>query len=102
MNRDQYSEGHYVILQYQLSEVFCKRRFSLKFALFTGKHLRWSLFLIRLQAFSPAPLLKDPPTQVFSLEYCGFLKSHILKNICERLILILYSHLKATNLLTDK
>ena len=31
MNRDQYSEGHYVILQYQLSEVFCKRRFSLKF-----------------------------------------------------------------------
>ena len=79
-----------------------KEGFHQNLTLFTGKHLRWSLFLIRLQAFSPAPLLKDPPTQVFSLEYCGFLKSHILKNICERLILILYSHLKATYLLTDK
>ena len=28
------------------------------FAIFTGKHLRWSLFLIMLQAFRPATLLK--------------------------------------------
>ena len=28
------------------------------FALFTGKHLRWSLFLFKLQAFRTATLLK--------------------------------------------
>ena len=36
------------------------------FAIFTGKHLRWSLSLIKLQAFSPAALLKrDSNTGVF-------------------------------------
>ena len=30
----------------------------LKIANFTGKHLCWSLFLIKLQAFRPATLLK--------------------------------------------
>ena len=36
------------------------------FAILTGKHLCWSLFLIKLQAFKPATLLKrDPNTSVF-------------------------------------
>ena len=35
-------------------------------AILTGKHLRWSLFLIKLQAFRPAILLKrDFNTSVF-------------------------------------
>ena len=43
------------------------------FAIFTGKHLCWSLFLIKLQDFRPATLLeRDSNTDVFlfSCEYC--------------------------------
>ena len=70
-------------------QVLCKksgssyRRFSIKkavlknFAIFTGIHLCWSLFLIKLQAFRPATLLKRDSTQVFFFEYC-----EIFKNTC--------------------
>ena len=34
------------------------------------KHLCWSLFLIKLQAFRPAIVLRKTPTKVFSYEYC--------------------------------
>ena len=37
------------------------------FAIFTGKQLCWSLFLIKLQAFSPASLLQRDSAQVVSL-----------------------------------
>ena len=43
---------------------FCKKTAPKNFSIFTGKHLRWSLFLIKLQAFTA-----------------------LLKNICERLLL---------------
>ena len=40
------------------------------FVTVTGKHLCWSLFLIKLQAFWPATLLKkNTPTKMFSYEY---------------------------------
>ena len=45
------------------------------FAVFTRKHLYWSLFLIKLQAFWPATLSKWTPTQTFSCEYCEIFKS---------------------------
>ena len=45
------------------------------FAVFTRKRLYWSLFLIKLQAFRPATVLKSTPTQTFSCEYCEILKS---------------------------
>ena len=36
------------------------------FAIVTGKHFSWSLFLMKLQAFSPATLLKkDSNTSIF-------------------------------------
>ena len=42
--------GSKVLLQKQPPEVFCKKRCSYRnFANFTGKHLWWSLFLIKLQ-----------------------------------------------------
>ena len=44
--------------------VFYKKAFLKIFALFTGKHLRWSLFLIQ--------------------NIAKFLKKPILKNICKR------------------
>ena len=34
-------------------EVFCKKAAVKSYAKFTGKHLYWSLFLIKLQAFRP-------------------------------------------------
>ena len=37
------------------------------FATFTGKHLCWSLFLIRLQTLRPASLLKRDSNRGFSL-----------------------------------
>ena len=53
-------------LQKQPPEVFYKRSCSQKFAIFTGKHLCWSLFLIRE---------KETPTLVFSWEYCEIFKN---------------------------
>ena len=35
-----------------------KKDFLKNFANFTGKHLCWSLYLIKLQAFKPATLLE--------------------------------------------
>ena len=47
------------------------------FAIFTKKHLRWSLFLIELQVslLIPAIVLKETPTMVFFCEYCENFKS---------------------------
>ena len=40
--------------QKQTPKVFYKKRFLKNFAIFTGKHLCWSLFLIKLHSFSPS------------------------------------------------
>ena len=49
-----------------LPDVFCKKAPLKTYSKFTGKHLRWSLFLIKLQAFRLATLLKkDSNTGVF-------------------------------------
>ena len=48
------------------SQIFCKIGALKDWAIFTGKHLCWSLFFIKLQVFSPATLLKrDSNTVVF-------------------------------------
>ena len=57
-------------LQKQPLEVFCKKGVLKTFVNFTGKHLRWNLFFIKLQTFSPTTLLKETPTQVLSCEIC--------------------------------
>ena len=51
------------------------------FAIFTGKHLRWSHFLIDLQIFRPATLLKETLTQVLSCEYCKIFKNSFFDRI---------------------
>ena len=45
------------------------------FAIFSGKQLCWSLFLMKLQVRKPATLLKKYPTQVFSCEFCEIFKN---------------------------
>ena len=43
---------------------------------FTGKHLCWSLFLIKLRVFRPATLLNsDSNTQIFSCTICEIFKN---------------------------
>ena len=66
----------------QPSELFFK-----KIANFTGKHLCWSLFFTKLQAFRPATLLKrDSYTGVFlwNLRNC---EEHLFRKRSERLLL---------------
>ena len=49
---------------------------SLKnFAIFTGKHLCWGLFLIKLQIFRPATFYKETTTQVFHVDVAKFLRT---------------------------
>ena len=38
--------------------------------------MSWSLFLIKLESWGPANLLKNTPTQVFPCEICKFLKNN--------------------------
>ena len=76
------------------------------FALFTRKHLCWNHFLIRLSAFRPATLWKRDS----NLNITNVLRTPILKNICERLLLNVmlivqysYYHLVTSkHLVTDK
>ena len=56
----------YVQFQKWPPQVLCKKGVLKNFANFTGKHLCWSLFLIKLQVFRPATLLKgDANTIIF-------------------------------------
>ena len=58
------------------------------FASFLGKHLCWTLFFTKLKAFRPATLFKKRVLhRSFLVKFEKFLKTPILKNICERLLL---------------
>ena len=82
-----------VIDRKQPPEVFYTKGILKNFAIFTGIHLCWSLF-VKLQAFRHATLLKRySSTGVFRkyceyYKYCEIFRTPILKNICERLLLI--------------
>ena len=56
--------------QKQAPEVFYRKAVLKQFAIFTGRHLCWSLFLIKLQDFRPANLSKETPAQ-----YCNIFKN---------------------------
>ena len=59
--------SHKISEKYKEQEVFYRKKKVLKnFRIFTGKHLCWSLLLMKIQAFKPVTLLKETPTQVFS------------------------------------
>ena len=45
------------------------------FAIFTGKHLCWRLFLIKLKTLAWQLHQKDTPTQVFTFEYSKIFQS---------------------------
>ena len=65
------------------SQIFFKIDVLKNLAIFTRKHLCWSLFLIKLLAWRSAFLLKKTPTPVFFCEYCeiiegSFFTEHLL------------------------
>ena len=49
--------------------------FFLNFKVFTGKHLCWGLFLIKLQVFRPTTYLKRDPNSGVSCGYCEIFKN---------------------------
>ena len=51
------------------SQMFFKIGLLKNYAIIAGKYLCWSLFLISLQTWRLAALLKKTPTQVFPCEY---------------------------------
>ena len=54
-----------------------------KFANFTGKHLCWGLFLIELQTFRLATLLKGDSNTCFHVEFTKFLRTPNLESANE-------------------
>ena len=58
------------------SHMFFKVGVLKSYAIFAGKRLRWSLFLIKFQFLRPAPLFKKNPTKVFSCEYWKVFKNN--------------------------
>ena len=70
-------------LQKQPPQVFYKKAVLKNFALFTGKNLCWSLIL--LKTFRPTILLIR--YRCFPVNISKFLRTSILKNIHERLLL---------------
>ena len=67
-----------------------KKLFLKNFSIFTRKQLCWSLFLIELQAWRPAILLKETPAQqrrCFPVNFAKFSKTPILKKIFEQQLL---------------
>ena len=77
--------------QAQPPEVFCKKGVLKNFSNFTGKHLCWGIFLIKLHEWKPVTLKKETLTQVVPVKFTKFLRAPIQflisKNICERLLL---------------
>ena len=57
------------------------------FAIFTGKHLFWGLFLIKLQAFRPGTFLKRDFNTGVSCGYCELFKNSFFIENLRRLLL---------------
>ena len=63
-----------------------KKAYIKNLEIFAGKHLCWSLFLRKLQAWRPATLLKRDSKETL-MNIAIFLRKPILKKICERLLM---------------
>ena len=57
------------------TQMFFEKGVPENLAAYTRKHMSWSPFLIKLQAWNPAFLSKGTPTHVFSCKYCEIFKN---------------------------
>ena len=71
----------------QPSEGFFKRVFLKNSTKLTWRRLCWSLFLNKVSDLWPTTFKKEIPTQVFSGEFCEFLRSSFLQSTSRRLLL---------------
>ena len=79
-----------MILEKQPLEVFCKKGVLKNVAIFTGKYLCWSLFAgLQVCNF----IKKRLQRWCFPVNTANFLRTPILKNICERLLLTLWKRI---------
>ena len=80
------------IVQKQPPEVFCKKSVLRKFAKFSGKHQRQSLFFNKVAGLSPETLLKKRLWHSsFPVNSAKFLRTSFLQNTSERLVLIAFT-----------
>ena len=80
--------GNWVKIRSSHQRCSVKRGVLKNFAKFTGKHMCWSLCLIKLQTWRPATLLKMRlQHRCFPVKIAKFLEMHVLKNTCEGLLL---------------
>ena len=69
-------------------EVFYKKAVLKNFSILTGRHLCWSLFFNQFVVLQVCNFIKKRfQHRCFSVNIAKFLKTHILKKICERLLL---------------
>ena len=69
-----------------------KTRSLENFANFTGKYLRWSLFLIKFQAWGPENVFKKTTTDAFfTVKFAKFFRAPILEKICEQLCFSIFT-----------
>ena len=79
-------------------ELFCNKVALKTYAEFTGKHLFWSLLLMKLQAGSACNFIKKRlQYRCFPLDFMKFSRTPILKSICERLLLHLKCYAPVNN-----
>ena len=84
---------HSIMVQKQFrcrSQMFLKIGVLKNFTNLTGKQLCWSLFLIKSQAWSPAILLIETPTEMFSSVYCEIFKNSFFIEQCLWLLLDIF------------
>ena len=79
-------------------EVFCKKTALNTYAEFARKQLYWNLFLTKLQAGGACNFIKQSlQYRCFPGSFAEFLRTPILKGICERLLLDLKYYTPANN-----
>ena len=83
-------------------QMFFKIGVLKNFANFTGKHLCWSLFLIKFQTLRPATLLKRDSRQVFSCTISKFLRALFLKNTSGGCFCTYYTHMTSHAIWVDE
>ena len=77
------------VAQKQLPKVFKTKGVLNIFAKFAGKHRPQSLFFNKVAGLRPATLLKKRLWhRCFPVNFAKLLRTPILKNICERLLLV--------------
>ena len=88
MNKNSFQVSFFIFFQKQPWEVFYKKAVIKNFAIFTGKHLCWDLFLLKLHLKACNFIKKRLQPRCLPVNIAKFLKTAIFKNINEQLPLI--------------